>query len=156
MYRWVAISPDGSKIAVADQSHIQIIDVSTGNNIGKPTITPYANDETCYPTDQFIWSPNGQFLVSVVEDRPFTKADIYLVSFGGSIKLLNHCMGSILDLACSPNSSKVAAIYGDITADEKTLSISCTRTGNLIKTTPFTLASEQVKIAFTSDENIFI
>ena len=155
----VAISPDGSKMAVADRNHIQIVDISTGNNIGKPTIIPYANDETCYLTNQFIWSPNGQFLVSVIEDYPFTKADIYLLSFGNSIKLPNPCMESrksILDLACSPNSSKVAAIYGHIIDDKKMLSINCTRTGNLIRTIFFTLASTEVRIAFTSDENILI
>ena len=156
-----AISPDGSKVAVANRSDIQIIDIITGQHIGKPTMTPYASDETCHLTDSFIWSPNGQFLVSVIEDRPFTKAEIYLLSFGDSIKLLNPCMESrisILDLACSPNSSKVAAIYGDLidSDDEKILAISCTLTGNLIRTTSFTLASTKVRIAFTSDENILI
>ena len=159
IFHRVAISPDGSKIVAVDRSHMQIIDVSTGNHIGKPTITPYANDEMGYLSNHFIWSPNGQFLASVISDYPFTKADIYLLSFGGSIKLLNPCLGSrksILDLACSPNSSMVAAIYEDIIADEKTLSISCTRTGNLIRTISFTLTSTQVRIAFTSDENILI
>ena len=154
----VAISPDGSKIAVADRAHIQIIDVITGRHIGKPTITPYANDEKCYLTRQFIWSPNGQFLVSVIEDRPFTKTEIYLMLLGDSIEPRNPCIGStkhILDLACSPNSSKVAVVYTDI-GREKTLSISCTLTGNLIGTTSFTLASRQVRIAFTSDETVLL
>ena len=157
----VANSPNGSKIAVADRSYIQIIDVSTGKSIGRSTITPYANDETCYLTNQFIWSPNGHFLVSVIEDRPITKSEIYLLLFGGSIKLLNPCMASgkrIIDLACSPNSLTVAAIYGNAIGvnPEKTLSISCTRTGNLIRTTSFTLTSGEVRIAFTSEEDILI
>ena len=157
----VAISPDGSKVAVANRSDIRIIDVVTGNNIGKPTITPYADDETCHLTESFIWSPNGRFLVSVVDDYDSTRAEIYLLSFGDSIRLLNPCMESrksILDLACSPNSSKVAASYGDLIDwdHEKILAISCTLTGNLIRTTSFTLASREVRITFTSDENILI
>ena len=165
----VAISPDGSKIAVADQSHIRITDVSTGRDIGEPTMTPYGKD-ACYPTNQFIWSPNGQFLVSVTkaEIHPkaamwssadiFTKSEIYLLSFGNSIKLLNPCVESrnlVFDLACSPNSSKVAAIYSH-GGPEMTLFINCTRTGNLIRTTSFTLASTKARIAFTSEENILV
>ena len=151
----VAISPDGSKIAVANGNGIQIIDVSTGNNIGKLTIIA---DETCYTSNRFIWSPNGQFLACVMYDRPFTKAEIYVVSSGGSLKLRNPCVGFrkfILALACSPNSSKVAAVHAD-KGHEMVLSISCTLTGNLIRTTSFTLASRNIRIAFTSDENILI
>jgi WD40 repeat protein len=160
----IAISPDQSQLAIVERyiSHIRIIDVSTGRHMGPP-IRPYGGLGH-YSIDRLIWAPNGQFLAtvnSVFMKDFFERREIHLLSLSGEV--VNPSLGSptpdqIIGLAYSPDSLKIIAIYRD-DADakhEKKLSIWCTQTGNLIATTSFEFNSEEVTIAFTSDEDILV
>ena len=158
----VAISPDGSQIAVAPRfsSRIQIIDVSTGHLMDQITL-----NGSYYSIRQLIWSPNGQFFAIVNLKDPYatiSTREIYLLSLGRSIKAPDLCLGSptekyIIALAFSPDSSKVAATYRDgVMKDGKTLLIWCTQTRILIGTTSFELTGDEVTIAFTRDNDILV
>ena len=138
----VAISPDGSQIAIHDELGIKIIDVSTGH-IDRQ-ITP-CNDSLWTsndPNPRIVWSPNGQFLASATTKQSGTK--LYLMSLTvthGStqapIQVLTRleCPTTkyVCQLAFSPDSSKVVAVLWDSTG-RMTLSIWCTRSGALVGT----------------------
>ena len=130
----IAISPDGSQIAIQNRSGIKIIDVSTGR-IDRQ-ITP-SNDSlrTRYdPDHQIAWSPNGQFLASG------TVKQLYLISLtpGSPIQVLTRleCPTTkyVFQVAFSPDSSKVVALLWDDVARRMTLFIWCTRSGALVGT----------------------
>ena len=154
----VAISPDGSQIAIDDEMGISIIDVSTGS-IDRQ-ITQYSNSLWTYydvPNARIVWSPNGQFLVSASAQR-YKKTGIYLLSLTrGSAQVSSLTLPEssttkyIVDLACSPDSSKVAAVLWDYKAQKMALSIWCTRSEALVGTTSFESNMREAALSFTSD-----
>jgi hypothetical protein len=129
-------------MAVADNFGIEIIEISTGNPIGQPITSsndsPFAYDSA----SRLIWSSNGQI-----------SASASVSSFGAT--------QNIIDLACSPDSSKVIAILEDIAKPsfhtdeykerEMTLSMWCMRSGSLVGTTSFKLATRNAAISFAAD-----
>jgi len=138
----VAIS-DPSQMVVADNVGIKIMDVSTGRPIGRP-LTPSDDSPSTYDsTPRLIWSSNGQISAPSASMRSFGTTQ------------------NIIDLACSPDSSKVVAILGDkakrsyrtdeYKEREMTLSIWCTRSGSLVGTTCFKLATRKAAISFAGD-----
>ena len=138
----VAISPDGSQIAIQDEFGIKIIDVCTGR-IDRQ-IKLY-NDRlwTCDDPDPWIvWSPNGQFLASATAEQSGTK--IYLLSLtrgNGQAPILTRleCPTTkfVSQLTFSLDSSKVVAVLRDNAAWEMTLSMWCTRSGALVVGTSY-------------------
>ena len=90
-----------------------------------------------HPTSRLIWSSNGQ------------------ISASASVR------SYIIDLACSPDSSKVVAILGDnakrsyrtggYKEREMTLSMWCMRSGSLVGTTSFKSTMRSAAISFTAD-----
>ena len=162
----VTVSPDGSYLAIADNLGIEIIEVDTGHRIGRH-ITPYNDSSwsgwTYCSTPRLIWSPNGQFLASASLKRSgyFEETTIYLLSLNAKVSSMSRILGVfttkyILDLTCSPDSSKVVAILGDVyNRSEMTLSIWCTRSGSLVGNTTFNLTnagdSQAASIAFAAN-----
>ena len=131
-------------MAVADNLGIKIIDFSTEQPIGRP-ITPSDDPPSAYDsTSRLIWSSNGHI-----------SASAFVRSFGTTQNI------RVIDLACSPDSSKVVAILGDKakrsfrTGEYKerkmTLSMWCMRSGSLVGTTSFKLATRKASISFAAD-----
>ena len=139
----ISILPNGSQIASADDLGIKVIDASTGHPVGRQ-ITPY--DDNPHSTPWLTCSPNR---------------------VSASTKISNT-KKSIVDLACSPDSSKVIAILRDEGTDdpgdnysgrEMTLFVWGMRSGllSLVGTIPFELATRQAAISFSADDqNILI
>ena len=135
----VAISPDGSQIAIHDELGIKIIDVSTGHidrQITPSNDSLWSNDRS----PRIAWSPNGQFLASATEKRSETQ--LYLMSLtrgSGQVPIITRleCPTTkyVYRLAFSPDSSKVVALLLDYATKRRmTLSIWCTRSGALVGT----------------------
>ena len=138
----IAISPDGSQIAIHDEfGTIKIIDVSTGH-IDRQT-TP-CNDSLWTkidPNPRIAWSPNGQFLASATANLKQSRTELNLLTRGSvqaPIRVLTRleCPTTkyVAHLAFSPDSSKVVAVLQDYKAPKTTLSIWCTRSGALVGT----------------------
>ena len=135
----IALSSDGSQIAIHDKLGIKIIDVSTGH-IDRQ-ITP-RNDSLWTRNDphpRIFWSPNGRFLASATAKQLETK--LYLLSLtcdNAQAPILTRleCPTTkyVSRLAFSPDSSKVVAVLRDYVAQRTTLSIWCTRSGGLVGT----------------------
>ena len=116
----VAISPDGSQIAIHDELGVKIIDVGTGD-IDRQ-ITP-SNDSLWAgndPIPQIVWSPNGQFLASATAKQSETKLYLLSLTRGSArapIQVLTRleCLTTkyVRQLAFSPDSSKVVAVLLD-------------------------------------------
>ena len=151
----VAISPDGSQIAIHDELGIKIIDVSTGR-IDRQ-ITPsndglWTSDD---PDPRIAWSPNGQFLASATSKRSETK--LYLMSLtpgSAQVPILTRleCPPTkyVDQLAFSPDSSKVVALLWDNKTERTTLSIWCTQSGALVGTSSG-MTIEYAKLYFPAD-----
>ena len=146
----VAIS-DASQMVVADKMGIKIIDVGSGPPIGQ-TITPSDDSPSAYDSTRLIWSSNGQTPASASVTPVRTRSN------------RRHSFGTtqnIIDLACSPDSSKVVAILGDSAKRsyrtdeykerEMTLSVWCMRSGSLFGSTTFKLATRKAAISFAAD-----
>ena len=121
----VAISPDGSQIAIHDELGIKIIDVGT-EHIDRQ-ITLSEDLRTFYDSNSRIaWSPNGQFLASATTKQSRTK--LYLLTRGSAqVPIITRLECSttkyVCQLAFSPDSSKVVAVLGDNATRRMTLSI---------------------------------
>ena len=140
---YVAISSNGSQIAIKDMLGIKTIDVSTGH-IGQEI--PLYNDTD--PNPRIVWSPNGQFLASA-SVKPYKKTKIYSLSLNilsgnaqvpSLIVLESSTRNHIHDLACTLDSSKVVAVLWDHDAKKTTIYICCTQSGALIGTSSFNSA----------------
>ena len=148
----VAISPDGSQIAISNKLGIKIIDVSTGHIVQQ--ITPYSL--WSHPDPLIVWSPNGQFLASA-SVKQYKKTEIHLLSLThGSAQVQipspTPPVGKyIADVACSPDSSKVIAVLWDYEAQKMTLYIYCTQSGALIRTIPFNSTMGDATLSFAAD-----
>ena len=142
----VAISPDGSQIAIIvsdiDKLSVRIINVSTGR-ISRQTQIKLYNDNLWTASSRIVWSPNGQFLASVSK-KEYTETEICLLPLTRgsaqvpSLILPESSTGKhIVDLVCSPDSSKIVAGLWDYEVQRMTLYICCTRllAGTLIGTT---------------------
>ena len=145
--RKVAILPDASQIVVADELGIKIIDVSTGHPTARP-IMPSDDSPSVYDsTRRLIWSSRKNIQTSA------SASIASVTSF--------YTKQNIIDLACSPDSSKVVAILGDnamrmqptgeYVEREMTLSVWCMRSGSVFGTTSFKLATRKAAISFTAD-----
>ena len=146
----VAISPDGSQLAIQDSDElgIKIIDVSTTstghiNQRITPSNDILQNEHDPQADPRIVWSPNGQFLASATEKQSKTK--LYLLSLARDsgqipIQVLTgtrlNCPTTkrVSQLAFSPDSSKVVAILLDYKKKRRMLSIWCTRSGALVGT----------------------
>ena len=150
----IAISPDGSQIAIHDKLGIKIIDVSTGH-IDRQ-ITPCNDSLWSYnPNSTIAWSPNGQFLASASKNQSGRK--LYLMSLtrgSGQVPILTRleCPTTkyVDQLAISPDSSKVVAVLWDYKAQRKTLSIWCTRSGALVGTS-YEMTMDLAALSFAAD-----
>ena len=155
----VAISPDGSQIAIRNESGIKIINVSTGH-IDR-LITP-SNDSLWTsddPDPRIAWSPNGLFLASATAKQSLTK--LYLMSLTrgsgqASILIQLECPTTkhVCQLAFSPDSSKVVAVLRDTNlnaAQRMTLSIWYTRSGALIGTSYEMTSMRFAELSFVAD-----
>ena len=150
----VAISPDGSQIAIGDKQGTKIIDASTER------ITPCDDRTYNDPNSRIVWSPNGQFLASASATR-YKKIEICLLSLthGNTqvpgLSLVREIFGTknIFDLVFSPDSSRVVAVLWDDEAEEMTLSIWCTRLGALVGSlrTSFELTLRGAALSFAAD-----
>ena len=150
-----AISPDGSQIAIHDESGIKIIDVSTGH-IDRQ-ITP-SNDSLRTSDDPYpriAWSPNGQFLASASGKRSETK--LYLMSLtrgSAQVPIITRleCPTTehVYELAFSPDSSMVVAVLWDYGTWGVTLSIWCTRSGALVGTS-YKMTMSFAALSFAAD-----
>ena len=138
----VAISPDGSQIAINDSDGlvIKIIDVSTGH-IDRQITLSKGSLRARYGRDPWIaWSPNGQFLASATLQQ--SRTNLYLMALtrgSGQVPILTRleCPTTkyVSHLAFSPDSSKVVALlWDDYKTKRTTLSIWCTRSGALVVT----------------------
>ena len=128
-------------MVVADNKlGIKIIDVNAGQSIFGRQITPSDDSPWGYDSAvRLIWSSNAQTSASE--------------GFGTT--------QNIIELACSPDSSKVVAILGDKTRRshrmdeykerEMTLSMWCMWSGSLVGTTSFKLATRKAAISFAAD-----
>ena len=136
-------------MVVADKLGIKIIDVGSGPPIGRP-ITPSDDSPSAYDSTRLIWSSNGQTSASASVTPVRTRS----LRRSGTTQ-------DIIDLACSPDSSKVVAILGDSAkrsyrtdeykVREMTLSVWCMRSGSLFGTTSFKLATRKAAISFAAD-----
>ena len=140
----VAISPNGSQIAIHNELGIEIIDVSTTGNVDHRRIT-LCNDGSHWTRNnqspRIAWSPNGQFLASSTTKESRTK--LYLLSLTrGSAQVPIQVLTQVecptkkyvSQLTFSPDSSKVVALLWDSAVQRMTLSIWCTRSGALVGT----------------------
>ena len=141
--RKVAMS-NTSEVVVADNLGIKIIDIMTGYplRVG-PILTPFDDCPSAYGPTRLIWSSSGQ-------TSALASASVSAFASGTT------STQDIIDLACSPDSSKVVAILGDKTHKdeydrEMTLSMWCMRSGNLVGTTSFKLATDEAAISFAAD-----
>ena len=141
----VVISPDGSQIATQDKLGIRIIDVGTGHIDRQITLSNHSKDSfwTRYDPDpldpRITWSPNGQFLASATAKQSMTKLYLMSLTRGSTqVPILTRLECPITkyvsQLAFSPDSSKVVAVLQDYASRRMTLSIWCTRTGDLVGT----------------------
>ena len=96
--------------------------------------------------------------------KQYKKTEIYSLSLNiltgsaqvTSLVLLENFTGKgLLDLACSPDSSKVVAVLWDYQAQRLTLCVCCTQSGALIRTTSFKSAighlSANATLSFVAD-----
>jgi WD40 repeat protein len=149
----VALSPDGSQIAIAQsfKYSIPLIDVSTGDRRGRPITV----DRSHQQYDQLVWSPNGQFLATV--DSQGYKRTLNVLSLSDNTEVcLESAVEYILNLAFSPDSSKVVAILRQNIRNRLALSMWCTQTGDCIASTTFQSTLEEVTIAFSLDQDILV
>ena len=137
----VAISPNGSQIAIQDRSGIKIIDVSTGYIDRQITLCNDSLQNTNDPEPRIAWSPNGQILASATAEHFRTK--LYLLSFttrgSAQVPILTRlkCPDTtkyVFKLAFSPDSSRVVAVLQDYRTWETTFSIWWTQSGALVET----------------------
>ena len=154
----ITISPDGSQIAINDKLGIKIIDVHTGH-ISRQ-ITP-SNDRPWTSNSLIIWSPNGQFLafISMKQYKEKIFYSLTLTSASAQLEvpsfiLLESSARELVNigLACSPDSSKIVAVFCDYATQRITLYICCTQLGALIGTTSFGLVREnRAFLSFSAD-----
>ena len=153
----VAISPDGSQIAINDMEGIKIIDVCTGH-IGQQI--KLSNGSSTSPV---VWSPNGQFLASASTHYKKTEIHLLPLTCGSgpvcSLTIQESSARYMFDIACSPDSSKVVAVNWDYEEKKTTLHICSTWSlaVALIGTTSFGLASGDSKaLSFAADSQDII
>ena len=139
----VAISPNGSQIAIHDGSGIKIIDTSTENIDRQITLCDDSLRTSYDPNSLIAWSPNGQFLASATKDQSGTKLYLLSLTRGSAhrqIPILTRLecptTKDVSQLTFSPDSSKVVAVlrYYAARTWRMALSIWCTRSGALVGT----------------------
>ena len=155
----VAISPDGSQIAVGNELGIKITDFSTARYLIGRQITPY-NDSLYDSTPLLAWSPNGQFLVSTTHKLTPSfsmKTEIFLLSLTPTGAPVSSLLGRfttdyhVLDLAFSPDSSKVVVVIWHHKDKKATLSVWCTWSASLADIISFNWFGLKATISFSSD-----
>ena len=157
----VAISPDGSQIAINDNSElgIKIIDVSTGHIDQQITLCNDSRWTSGDPIPRIAWSPNGQFLAC--SSRKQSRTKLYLLSLtsgSAQVPILTRleCPTSttkyVFQLTFSPDSSKVVAVFRDYKKSRATLSICqwCTRSGALVEIS-YEMATGIEALSFAAD-----
>ena len=160
----VAISPDGSQIAIGDKSSIKLIDVDTGHLIGREITLHNDGPRKYYSTKRLSWSRNGQFLAFAsvkLSEHPRQKdsvsaIEIYLLSFTSSAQvpslslLGNFTEDSLSNVTFSPDSSKVVVALHKYRPERAIFFIWCTRSASLIGRTSFDWIKDPL-IFFSAD-----
>ena len=153
----VAISPDGSQIAIhdSDELGIKIIDVSTEHIDRQVTLCDGSLWISNILDSRIVWSPNGQFLASASRERFETKLHLLSLTRGSAqVPILTQleCSSTkhVCQLAFSPDSSKVVAVLCDNSTRRMTLSIWCTRSGAQVGTS-YEMTSRFAALSFAAD-----